>query len=379
MSTPSASAADSAVELNYPGGDLKLPILPAAEGSAGIQLGRLLSETGLVTLDPGFVNTAVVHVGDHLHRRRRRASCATAATRSSSSPSARPSSRSAYLLIYGELPTPEQLADFSADRSASTPCCTRTSSASSTAFPRDAHPMPVLSSAVTALSTFYQDSLDPFDAEHVELSTDPAAGQAADDRGVRLQEVGRPAVRSTRTTPSGWCENFLRMTFGLPAEPYEVDPAWCTRWTCCSSCTPTTSRTARPRPCGWSAPRRPTCSPRSRPASTPCPARCTAARTRPCWRCSTSIQRRRRRRRRLRQRVKNKEHGVRLMGFGHRVYKNYDPRATIVKRPADDVLSRAGRRDALLDIAHGARGARARPTTTSSSASSTRTWTSTPA
>ena len=84
--------------------------------------------------------------------------------------------------------------------------------------------MPVLSSAVSALSTFYQDSLDPFDDDAVELSTVPAAGQAAHDRGVRLQEVDRASRSSTRTTRSGLVENFLRMTFGFPAEPYEVDP-----------------------------------------------------------------------------------------------------------------------------------------------------------
>ena len=84
--------------------------------------------------------------------------------------------------------------------------------------------MAVLSSAVSALSTFYQDSLDPFDAEQVEISTDPPAGEAADDRRLRLQEVASASRSSTPTTRSGFVENFLRMTFGVPAEPYEVDP-----------------------------------------------------------------------------------------------------------------------------------------------------------
>ena len=76
--------------------------------------------------------------------------------------------------------------------------------------------------------------------------------------------------------------------------------------------------------------------------------------------------------------MKNKEDGVKLMGFGHRVYKNYDPRAAIVKKSADEVLSAMGKRDELLDIAMELKARRSR-TTTSSSASSTRTSTSTPA
>ena len=113
------------------------------------------------------------------------------------------------------------------------------------------------------------------------------------------KSIGQPFLYPDNSL--GFVENFLRMTFGVPAEPYEVDPViGQARWTCCSSCTPTTSRTARPPPCGWSARPRPTCSPRSRPASTRCPARCTAARTRRCCEMLARIRGRRRRRRRVR-------------------------------------------------------------------------------
>ena len=150
------------------------------------------------------------------------------------------------------------------------------------------------------------------------------------------------------------------MTFGLPAEPYEVDPV------VGQGARPAVHPARRPRAelldlhgAAGRLRRRPTCSPRSRPASTPCSARCTAAPTRPCSRCS----------RRIRadggdvdafvERVKNKEPGVKLMGFGHRVYKNYDPRAAIVKQTADEVLASARRRRPAARPRHAARGGRA--------------------
>ena len=129
-----------------------------------------MKETGNITLDSGFVNTASLHQRHHLHRRRRRASCATAATRSSSSPRSSSFLEVSYLLIYGELPTQTELDDFDEKIRRHT-MLHEDLKAFFDGFPRDAHPMPVLSSAVSALSTFYQDSLDPFDKEQVEIST----------------------------------------------------------------------------------------------------------------------------------------------------------------------------------------------------------------
>ena len=210
--------------------------------------------------------------------------------------------------------------------------------------------MPVLSSAVSALSTFYQDSLDPFDEEQVEISTLRLLAKLPTIAAYAYKKsVGQPFLYPDNSC--GLVENFLRMTFGFPAEPYEPTPTWSRRWTCCSSCTPTTSRTARRRRCGWSAPRTPTSSPRSRPASTRCSARCTAAPTSRCWRCSRRSRRDGGDIPRFVERVKNKEPGVKLMGFGHRVYKNYDPRAAIVKATADTVLDKLGGNNELLDLA----------------------------
>ena len=157
-------------------------------------------------------------------------------------------------------------------------------------FPRDAHPMPVLSSAVSALSTFYQDSLDPFDHQQVEISTIRLLAKLPTIAAYAYKKsIGQPFLYPDNNL--SLVENFLRMTFGVPATDFEIDPAMVkARRPAASSCTPTTSRTARPPPCGSSAPRRPTSSRRCRRASTPCSVPCTAAPTRPCSRCSTRIQ-----------------------------------------------------------------------------------------
>jgi citrate synthase len=139
-------------------------------GGARRQRRSLLKETGHVTYDAGFVNTAacrsaITYIdGDAGILRYRGYPIEQIAEQSTYV-------ETSYLLIYGRPAHAERAAEFDDAACATTPCCTRTSRPSSTGFPRDAHPMPVLSSAVSALSTFYQDSLDPFDPEQVEIST----------------------------------------------------------------------------------------------------------------------------------------------------------------------------------------------------------------
>ncbi|MGH3435832.1 MAG: citrate/2-methylcitrate synthase, partial [Sciscionella sp.] len=155
---PDATTATRTVALRREEGELELPVIPGAEGSSGIEIKKLLSETGLVTLDPGFVNTA---------------SCSSEITyidgeagilRYRGYPIEQLAEKSnfievSYLLIYGELPTKEQYDDFSEKISRHT-LLHEDLKRFFDGFPRDAHPMPVLSSAVSALSTFYQDSLN---------------------------------------------------------------------------------------------------------------------------------------------------------------------------------------------------------------------------
>ena len=172
--------------------ELELPELPATDGESGWDTGMLLKETGHVAYDPGFVNTAacrseITYIdGDAGILRYRGYPIEQLAAHSTFT-------EVSYLLIYGELPTPSELIQFESDIKSHT-MLHEDLRRFFDGFPRDAHPMPVLSSAVSALSTFYQDSLDPFDAEPGPHLDRAPAGQAADDRRLRPQEVGRPAV-----------------------------------------------------------------------------------------------------------------------------------------------------------------------------------------
>src|ERR687889_204918 len=218
-SAPAAGNPD--VSLRYPGGELPLPVVPATEGASGLDTSKLLATTGQVALDIGFVNTAactsaITYIdGDAGILRYRGYPIDQLAEKSSFL-------EVTYLLMYGELPTADQLAEFD-DKVRRHTLLHEDLKQFFNGFPRDAHPMPVLSSAVSALSTFYQDSLDPFDPEQVELSTLRLLA--------KLPTIAAYAYRKSEGQPFlypdnslGLVENFLRMTFGFPAEPYDQDP-----------------------------------------------------------------------------------------------------------------------------------------------------------
>src|SRR3712207_1499182 len=207
--------------LDTPGGELEMTIRPATDGASAFEIGKLLSSTGLVTYDPGYGNTAPVSSkityidGDAGILRYRGYPIEQLAEKSSFL-------ETSYLVIYGELPTEEQLQAFTKKISRHT-LLHEDMKRFFDGFPRDAHPMPVLSSAVSALSTFYQDSLDPFDDDAVELSTVRLLAKLPTIAAYAYKKsMGQPFLYPDNSL--GLVENFLRMTFGFPAEPYEVDP-----------------------------------------------------------------------------------------------------------------------------------------------------------
>jgi citrate synthase len=207
--------------LHHPGGTLDLPVVAASDGGSGVHTSSLLKSTGYVSLDSGFVNTAgctssITYIdGDAGILRYRGYPIEQLAEHSNFL-------EVAYLLIYGELPSPGQLADFDTEIRHQT-LLHEDLKRFFDGFPRDAHPMPVLSSAVTALSTFYQDSLNPFDAEQVEISTVRLLAKLPVIAAYAFKKsVGQPFLYLDNS--NGLVDNFLRLTFGLPAEPYEVDP-----------------------------------------------------------------------------------------------------------------------------------------------------------
>ncbi len=201
--------------------ELTLPEVPASDGDHGYDLSGLLKETGHVGLDNGFTNTAacrssITYIdGDAGILRYRGYPIDQLASQSSYL-------EVAYLLIYGELPTTAELEAFTARINRHT-MLHEDMRRLFEGFPRNAHPMPVLSSAVSALSTFYEDSLDPFDPEQVEISTIRLLAKLPTIAAYAYKKsVGQPYLYPDNAL--GYVPNFLRMTFGVPAEPYLVDP-----------------------------------------------------------------------------------------------------------------------------------------------------------
>ncbi|HEY8373195.1 MAG TPA: citrate synthase [Pseudonocardiaceae bacterium] len=345
---PDATNVARTVALRLDSGEHEMTVVPATEGAPGIDLGKLLAKTGMVTLDPGFVNTA---------------SCSSAITyidgdagilRYRGYPIEQLAEQStfvevSYLLIHGELPTREQLDDFTEKIRRHT-LLHEDLKRFFDGFPRDAHPMPVLSSAVSALSTFYQDSLNPFDEHQVEISTIRLLAKLPTIAAYAYKKsVGQPFLYPDNSL--GLVENFLRMTFGLPAEPYEVDPVVARaldqlfilhadhEQNCSTSTVRLVGSSQANLFASISAGINALFGPLHGGANQSVLEMLEGIRAEG-GDVAAFVRK-----------VKNKESGVRLMGFGHRVYKNYDPRAAIIKRTADEVLGKLGGDDELLDIA----------------------------
>ncbi len=313
-----------------------------------MNVGALLRDTGHVTYDAGFVNTAACKSaitfidGDVGILRYRGYPIEQLAEKSTYV-------ETAYLLIYGELPTPSQLADFDSRIRHHTMLHEDLRNFFS-GFPRDAHPMPVLSSAVSALSTFYQDSLNPFDAQQVEISTIRLLAKLPTIAAYAFKKsIGQPFLYPDNNLSLP--ENFLRMTFGTPAEPYEVDPVNAKALDLLlllhadheQNCSTSTVRLVGSSHANLFA----SVSAGINALFGPLHGGANQAvlemlgTLRASGESPQSFM----------NRVKNKEGGVRLMGFGHRVYKNYDPRASLIKKAADDVLAKLGVEDPLLGLA----------------------------
>ncbi|MEH1130000.1 citrate synthase [Micromonospora sp. CPCC 206061] len=336
------------VKLDHHGGQLSMPVHEAVEGASGIDVGKLLSQTGYVTFDPGFVNTA---------------SCASAITyidgdagilRYRGYPIEQLAEKASflevsYLLTYGELPTATQLTEFS-DKVRMHTLLHEDMRRFFDGFRYDAHPMPVLASAVNALSTFYQDSLDPFDADQVEISTVRLLAKAPTIASYAYKKsIGQPFMYPDNSL--GYVENFLRMTFGVPATGYEVDPVVAKVLDMLfvlhadheQNCSTSAVRLVGSAQANLFS----SVSAGINALSGPLHGGANQAVLEMLERIHAeggdvaSFVRR----------VKAKEQGVKLMGFGHRVYKNYDPRAAIVKKAAQDVLARMPQPDPLLDLA----------------------------
>ena len=334
--------------IEYDGQVFEAPVVEGSEHERGVDVGKLRAATGLITYDPGYANTgaaksAITYLDGEAGILRYRGYNIDQLAQHSDF------IETSYLLIYGELPTAQQLDGFREQITHHT-LLREDMRPLFDAFPRDAHPMAILSAATSALSTFYQDHYDPFDPDDVEVSIYRLMAKLPTVAAWSYKKsVGQPYVYPQNDM--GFAENFMHMMFAVPAEPYEVDPDVAAALTLLlvlhadheQNASTSTVRLVGSTHANLFA--------------------SIAAGITALWGplhgganqavvemlmkirdadgdTSSFIAR-----------AKDKDDSFRLMGFGHRVYKNYDPRAKIIKETADKIIGRLVGDDPLFEVA----------------------------
>ncbi len=325
------------------------PIITGTEQERGLDITKLRSATGFITFDEGYANTgaaesAITYIdGDAGVLRYRGYPIEQLAERSSFL-------EVSYLLINGELPTSEALQSFTHQITQHT-LLHEDLRPFFNAFRRDAHPMGILTSATSALSTYYQDHYDPFDERDVEVSIYRLLAKMPTVAAFSYKRsIGQPYIYPQNRF--GYAENFLHMMFAVPAEPYEVDPDLAAALDLLfilhadheQNCSTSTVRLVGSSHVNLyaaiSAGITALWGPRHGGANQAVIEMLQQIHDDESMDVERALSR-----------AKDRNDPFRLMGFGHRVYKNYDPRARILKQTVDRVLDKIGHDDALLDIA----------------------------
>lgn len=338
-------------ELKIGNDSYQLPLTEGTEGEQGIDIGKLRGESGLITLDPGFKNTgstksAITFLdGEKGILRYRGYSIEELAEKSSFL-------EVSYLLIYGNLPNSEELTKFQNDIKVHT-LVHEDIKKILEGFPSNAHPMGVLSSLVTSLTAFYPESLDPNrSADAVNLSIIRILAKMPTFAAWAYKnEVGHPVNYPDNNLD--YCSNFLKMMFALPAEKYEVDPVIANALDKLlilhadheQNCSTSTVRVVGSSQASLYA----SLSAGINALWGPLHGGANSA----VINMLENIKKDGGDTKKWMAKAKDKDDPFRLMGFGHRVYKNFDPRAKIIKKAADDVLAKLGVNDPVLDIAKG--------------------------
>lgn len=327
---------------------LELPIVEGSEGERSIDISELRAKTGLITLDPGYANTG---------------SCESSITfidgekgilRYRGYPIEELAEHcnfleTAYLLIYGELPSAEAYSAFSESIRRHT-MIHEDFRLFFRALPKDAHPMAACSAMVSALATFYPDSLDPRDAREVEISIHRLLAKLPTIAAYAYKHsIGQPFMYPDNRL--SYVGNFLHMMFATPCEAFEVDEVVERAINLLlilhadheQNCSTSTVRIVGSSHVNLFA--------------------AVSAGINALWgprhgganqeviEMLGAIDREGLTAREFVERAKSNDDTSRLMGFGHRVYKNFDPRAKIIKKAAFDVLERLGIHSKLLEIA----------------------------
>ena len=326
---------------------IDLPLVMGSESEIGIDISKLRSQTKAITLDPGFVNTG---------------SCESGITfldgekgilRYRGYPIEQLAEKSnflevSYLLIYGELPSNQQLNDFEYNVKQHTLLHEDVRHIYQ-AFPKGAHPMAILSSIVCALSTFYPD-FSATDSDAVDLAIWRLMGKLPTIAAWSYKKnIGQPFVYPINEFT--YTKNFLNMLFGVPTTNYEVPEEFVKALNVLfilhadheQNCSTSTVRLVGSSEANLFA-----------SISTGIAAlwgplhgganQAVLEMLKQIHNDGGDVQK-------FVKLAKDKGSGFRLMGFGHRVYKNFDPRATILKGYCDKILDLLGTPDPLLDIA----------------------------
>lgn len=336
-------------ELHFNGEVYQIPVIEGTEKEKALDISKLRGQSGLITIDPGFKNTgstksAITFLdGEKGILRYRGYPIEQLAEKSSFL-------EVAYLIIYGELPNEEQLNKWKVDITYHT-LIHEDFKVLLEGFPSNSHPMGVLSSLVTSLTAFYPESLDPVrSADEVYMNIIRLIAKLPTIAAWAYKnEIGQPLMYPKNDLD--YCGNFLKMMFGTPSENYEPDPVIIAALNKLLIL-----HAEHEQNCSTSTVRIVGSSHASLYASV-------SAGINALWgplhgganqaviEMLEAIKADGGDADKYLEKAKDKNDPFRLMGFGHRVYKNFDPRARIIKKAADDVLSKLGVNDPILEIA----------------------------
>ena len=328
--------------------EIELPIVEGTEQERALEISRLRATTGMVTLDEGYVNTgstisAITFLNGEKGILRYRGYPIEELVKECDFVEV------SYLLIYGELPTVDQLHTFRQKLRRHT-MLHEDMRLFYDGFPRDAHPMAILSSVVGALSTFYQDSLNPHDSAQVDESVVRLLAKLPTIAAFAFKKsVGQPFVYPRNDLI--YCENFLRMMFSVPTEEYEIDPDFVEALNLLlivhadheQNCSTSTVRMVGSSNANLFASISAGISALWGPLHGGANEKCVAM--------LEQIHNDGGNLKKYVDMAKDKSSNYRLMGFGHRVYKNFDPRAKIIKASCDKLLKKRSIDDPIFDIA----------------------------
>lgn len=338
-------------EIKVDGKIYELPVMEGTEQEVAIDISSLRDKSGIITMDPGFKNTgsttsAITFLdGENGILRYRGYPIEQLAEKSTFV-------EVAYLLIYGELPTAAELQTFKTQITNHT-LVHEDIKKLLDGFPSTAHPMGVLSSLVTSLTAFYPQSLDPHRSkDDVNLSIIRILAKMPTFAAWSYKnQMGHPVVYPDNRLD--YCGNFLKMMFGLPTEEYVADPVVIDaldkllilhadhEQNCSASTVRIVGSSQASLYASISAGINALWGPLHGGANTA------------VIEMLENIKADGGDTKKWMAKAKDKDDPFRLMGFGHRVYKNFDPRAKIIKKAADDVLEKLGVNDPVLDIAKG--------------------------